>query len=92
MDKTIRRKVKVASPHGLHARPSHGIVAMVSRVDAKVTLIVDGREADACSILSVMALGATTGTEVSLEASGQEAKLILDRLVEFFKSGFEEDK
>jgi phosphotransferase system HPr (HPr) family protein len=75
---------------GLHARPSHAIVAMVSRVDAKVTLIVDGREADAMSILSVMALGATPGSEVLLAASGPDAESVLDRLVEFFKVGFEE--
>ena len=92
MSQTIRRKVKVVSSHGLHARPSHAIVAMVSRVDAKVTLIVDGREADARSILSVMALGATTETEVLLSASGPDAETISDRLVQFFSSGFEDDE
>jgi len=90
VSQTIRRKVKVVSSHGLHARPSHAIVAMVSRVDAKVTLIVDGREADAMSILSVMALGATPGSEVLLAASGPDAESVLDCLVEFFKVGFEE--
>ena len=90
MSQTICRKVKVVSSHGLHARPIHAIVAMVSRVDAKVTLTVDGREADAMSILSVMALGATPGSEVLLAASGPDAESVLDRLVEFFKVGFEE--
>ena len=36
---------------------------------------------NAASILAVIALGANTGDEVTLEASGDDADAVLDRLV-----------
>ncbi len=91
MTSPVTQTVTVVSPHGLHARPSHAIVAMVSRADAKVTLQVDGREADACSILSVMSLGAVHGAEVVLKAEGAQAEDVMKRLVAFFQDSFKEN-
>ena len=91
MTSSVTQTVTVVSPHGLHARPSHAIVAMVSRVDVKVTLQFDGREADGRSILSVMSLGAVHGAEVVLKGEGAHAEEVMQRLVDFFEAGFEEN-
>lgn len=84
------REVKVLSPHGLHARPSHAVVAIASEFDAQVSLDCQGRVADARSILSVMTLGATEGDVIRLSASGAQASAVLDKLVQYFASAFEE--
>lgn len=78
------------NPNGLHARPSHAIVAMVSGFETQVFLEVGDREADARSILSVMALGAPVGTEIIIRAEGADSVAAVDLLQKFFEDGFEE--
>jgi phosphocarrier protein HPr len=90
MTDTHEREVKVLSPNGLHARPSHAVVAIASEFDAKVSLDCQGRVADARSILSVMTLGATEGDMIRLSASGAEATQVLDKLAQYFADAFEE--
>jgi phosphocarrier protein HPr len=58
----------------LHARPAGLVVRTAAGLPVNVTLRANGREAKARSILQVLALGATGGTEVGLEASGEGAE------------------
>jgi phosphotransferase system HPr (HPr) family protein len=76
------REVRVALPAGvdLHARPAATLVKTAMRFRARITLLDGAREADAKSILSVMALGARGGTELRLRASGDDAAAALDAL------------
>ena len=82
MEQTVVRKAKVVNAHGIHARPSHAIVSAAVDFEASVELRCDGRVADARSILSVMTLGATQGTEVEVHAQGPQAEAAADRMVE----------
>ncbi len=90
MTKDHVREVKVLSPNGLHARPSHAVVAIASEFDAQVSLDCQGRVADARSILSVMTLGASEGDTIKLTASGAQAEQALDKLEHYFACAFEE--
>jgi phosphotransferase system HPr (HPr) family protein len=90
MDSTIVREVKVLSPNGLHARPSHAIVAMATSFDAKIELEFSDRKADARSILSVMTLGAAKGDTLLIRISGPQAEDAMQSLVSFFERAFEE--
>ena len=58
----------------LHARPAGLVVRTAADLPVNVKLRANGREAQARSILQVLALGATGGTEVELEASGDGAE------------------
>jgi phosphotransferase system HPr (HPr) family protein len=49
--------------------------------DAEVTIEAGERRANALSITQVIALGANTGDEVTLSASGDEAEAALDAVV-----------
>lgn len=57
----------------LHARPAAELVRAASRLPAPVTLAANGKRASARSILEVLALGATGGTEITVSASGPGA-------------------
>jgi phosphotransferase system HPr (HPr) family protein len=46
----------------------------------------NGREADAASILQVLALGATGGTPVVVEASGQAAEVAVEAIAALLAS------
>jgi phosphotransferase system HPr (HPr) family protein len=64
----------------LHARPAGQLVRAAAAQGTRVILRSNGREADAASILQVLALGATSGTPVIVEASGQEAQGAVDAI------------
>jgi phosphotransferase system HPr (HPr) family protein len=65
----------VALPPGvaLHARPAATFVKTALRFRSRLTVGLDGRIADAKSILAVLALGAQGGTVLRLVAEGEDA-------------------
>jgi phosphocarrier protein HPr len=64
----------------LHARPAATFVKTALRFRSRVTVGLDGKVADAKSILAVLALGATGGTLLRLSAEGEDAPAALDAL------------
>ena len=66
----------------LHARPAAQFVRTAVGFSAEITVAVDGREADAKSLLGILALGAKGGTPLRLTARGEDAALALDALGE----------
>lgn len=80
------RTVTVRNPLGLHARPA----ALVSRKVAELgaTMTIDG--VDASSVLQLMALGATQGRELRVEATGERAAEAVATVVEMIHAGFGE--
>jgi phosphocarrier protein HPr len=76
------RTVKVAARTGLHARPAALFVKAAADQKVPVRIRVgDGKPVPAASMLAVLSLGATHGTEVTLEADGPGAEEALDALV-----------
>jgi phosphocarrier protein HPr len=64
----------------LHARPAATFVKTAMRYRSRVSVGVNGKVADAKSILAVLALGATGGTMLNLSAEGEDAAAALDAL------------
>jgi phosphotransferase system HPr (HPr) family protein len=64
----------------LHARPAADFVRTAMRFQADLRVASGEREADAKSLLSVLALGAKAGTELRLSASGDDAAAALEAL------------
>jgi phosphocarrier protein len=76
------RQATIASSSGLHARPAKLFVQAVQAQPVPVTIAVDGGpDLNAGSILSLMGLGASQGTVVTLKAEGDGADEALDALV-----------
>ena len=65
----------VALPEGvdLHARPAADFVRAALGFESSIAIAANGREADAKSLLAVLALGAKGGTELRLRAEGGDA-------------------
>jgi phosphocarrier protein HPr len=75
------RTVRIASPHGLHARPAALFVKAAAATAMPVTIAKDGGDpVDAASMLSVLTLNAAQGDEVVLRAEGDGADEALDAL------------
>ena len=75
-------EVAVALPAGvaLHARPAGKFVKTALRFYSNLTVASNGKVANAKSILSVLALGATGGTVLKLSAAGDDAAAALGAL------------
>jgi phosphocarrier protein HPr len=68
-------ELSVTLPDGvnLHARPAADFVREAMRFGSDVTITSNGRDANAKSLLSVLALGAKGGTALTLRAEGDDA-------------------
>ena len=67
----------------LHARPAGLFVKEAARLGCSVTVTANGKRADAKSILQVLALGASGGTELVIEVSGDGAAEAAEHLARF---------
>jgi phosphocarrier protein len=84
------RELKIVNQQGLHARPSAKVVQLASRFKSSVSLIFNGKRANARSILAVMLLAANMGATIYVEANGPDeadavtaiARLVNDRFGE----------
>ncbi|MEJ2855089.1 MULTISPECIES: HPr family phosphocarrier protein [unclassified Saccharothrix] len=77
------RRVTIASPTGLHARPAK----LLTEAARKQPLVIrigraEDHLVDASSILAVMSLGVRAGEEVLLTAEGDQADRVLAELAE----------
>jgi phosphotransferase system HPr (HPr) family protein len=84
------QSVRVTSPQGLHARPADLLAKQANRFEAQIEIIRGCDRVDAKSILAILTLGATQGTELLLEATGPDAEDALRALSELFESEFAE--
>ena len=64
----------------LHARPAADFVRTAMLFESDITVAVDGRAANAKSLLAVLALGAKRGTTLRLSADGDDAAAAVDAL------------
>jgi phosphocarrier protein HPr len=66
----------------LHARPAADFVRAAMRFDSAITVALGEREANAKSLLSVLALGAKRGSALLLRADGEDATSAVDALAD----------
>lgn len=76
---------------GLHARPASLFVQTAKKYDCDIQVTCDGREANAKSILTVLALGAGQGAVITIMAQGEGAELALAALQALVESNFGEE-
>jgi phosphotransferase system HPr (HPr) family protein len=90
----IERHVVITNRLGLHARAAALLVRTANTFQSAIRLErVDGTAAaDAKSILSVLMLAASRGTELRVTAEGVDEDQAIGALSELFASGFGENE
>jgi phosphocarrier protein len=76
----VRRPVTIINKLGLHARAAAKLVATASEFESTVQLSRKGRQVDAKSIMPVMMLAASQGTEIELIANGSDEAEAIEAL------------
>ena len=88
----IERKLLVKARMGLHARAAAKLVRLTTSFRSKVVLrrIDGGPTADAKSILSVLMLAATAGTELAASVEGVDEEVAMAAIDKLFAESFGE--
>ncbi len=88
----VCKKLEIKNKLGLHARAAALLVQTVNRFSSEVRISKDGLLVNARSILGVLTLAATKGSQIVVEAAGRDAEEAIhaiERLVE--KKFYEEE-
>ena len=88
---TVNMRLKILNEKGLHARAAAKFVELVDTFDVSLVVKKDNLEASGDSIMGLLMLAASRGTEIELVASGQEAAETLSALSDLIKNLFGEE-
>lgn len=88
----LEGRVRVINQLGLHARAAAQLVRLASSFRSRILIsrADNGSAADAKSILSVLTLAASRGTDLVITAEGDDEPDALRGVIELFTSGFSE--
>jgi phosphocarrier protein HPr len=84
----VTRVIVIRNSQGLHARPADMFARLARQFQSRIELVREGRRVEASSIMDLLTLGAAQGTELVLEAEGDDAQEAVEALAKLVESGF----
>ncbi len=84
--------LNIINVKGLHARASGRFVEVCESFDAKATVSKDGQTVAGDSILGLMTLSASLGSEIDVITTGPQADALFAALKKLVDNKFGEDK
>lgn len=91
MEDKVTIKVKIVNALGLHARPATAFVDVASMFASAISVCKDDTQVDGKSIMQLMLLAASKGSELTICASGKDATQACEALKALVESGFDEE-
>ena len=82
--------LQIRNKFGLHARPAAEFVKLASSFQSEVWVRKQELEVNGKSIMGMMMLAAEFGSEITIRASGDDAKKAVEELVALVNRGFGE--
>ncbi len=90
MAEKLRRTFRIRNRLGMHARSSAAFVQTASKYRAEIWVERDTQRVNGKSIMGVLMLAASMGTNITVEASGDDAEAALEALGALVDGGFGE--
>jgi phosphotransferase system HPr (HPr) family protein len=84
------RVVAISNPLGLHARAAARFVHAASAFHSMIRVGREGRVMDGKSIMGILLLAASQGTEITITAEGPDETAAVEVLCALVERGFEE--
>ena len=88
----LEKQIKIINKLGLHARAAAKLINVTSSFSCDIQLTKDGRQVDGKSIMSVMMLAASKGTELTISTSGEDEQQALDAIEQLINNRFDEEE
>jgi phosphotransferase system HPr (HPr) family protein len=77
----IKEIVEIKNKTGLHARPAAKFIQMANKFKSNIMIQKDEKTANAKSIMSVLGLGASQGSQVVITADGDDEWQAVNELI-----------
>ena len=84
------KEVTVQNQVGLHARPATFFIQKANEFRSNIWVEKEERRVSAKSLLGVLSLGITSGTEIKIIAEGSDENAAVDALTTLISSDFAE--
>ncbi len=88
---SAERILKIVNEKGLHARASAKFVEVVEGFDASAEVEKDGMSVSGDSIMGLLMLAASRGTEIQVRTAGPQAEKLMDALAALVAERFGEN-
>lgn len=88
----LTEQITIINKLGLHARAAAKLVSTASAFSSRIRLGRDGNMVDGKSIMSVMMLAASQGTELTLEIDGSDETAALEAVRDLINRRFDEEE
>jgi len=85
-------QVTICNKLGLHARAAAKFVATASEFEAEIEIEKDNKRVNGKSIMGVMMLAASKGTEIKIFIDGNDAQEAMDKIKQLVLDRFGEDE
>jgi phosphocarrier protein len=86
------KKITIRNRLGLHARAAVKFVNLANRYSSSVRIVKNSDEVDGKSILGILTLAASQGTQVKLVVSGRDEAQAMKALCELVRNRFGEEE
>ena len=91
MSETLSAIAEITNKRGLHARASAKVVEAAARFESEITIIKDEQRVNARSIMGLMMLAASMGSQIGLEAVGPDADAAMTAMLALIEAKFGEE-
>ncbi|MCW9023607.1 MAG: HPr family phosphocarrier protein [Gammaproteobacteria bacterium] len=88
----FQQDILICNKLGLHARAAAKLVALTTSFSSEIYLQKEDRKVNAKSIMGVMMLAASKGTELILFAEGEDELAAINAIEALVNNRFEEDE
>lgn len=88
----ISRNLEIINKLGLHARAAAKLVKLSSQFESNIDIEKDGQKVNSKSIMGVMMLAASCGTQVTISASGTDEQTAIDAVCDLINRKFDEEE
>lgn len=85
-------RITITNKLGLHARAAAKLVQLASEHVCDIRLYVNGKQANAKSIMEIMMLAASRGNELEIQSSGHDEEQAAARLLQLVQDRFGEEE
>jgi len=85
----VTAKTKIVNPQGMHMRPAQLFVNTMAKYKSDVTIVFNGKNINAKSIMGMMSLGLDTGEMVTVIADGPDEETAVEDIAKYLCSGQE---
>ena len=88
----LEQPIEIINKLGLHARAAAKLVSTASRFGSRVEILFAGQTADAKSIMAVMMLAASKGSQVVIRTEGDDEQAAMDAVIGLINNYFDEEE